>query len=185
MLNHTPPAPPVRIETERLIVRSYNPATDLEPFIALLADAETCRFIGGVRSRPEAWRSFAATLGHAQMRGYSFLALEEKASAEWIGWVGPWCPEGWPAKEVGWTVHRSRWGRGYATEAAQAALDHVFNDLGWPSVIHCIDKDNAASQGVARKLGSKVIGHEPDLAGMGMAVDLWGQTAADWRDRAS
>ena len=77
------------------------------------------------------------------------------------------------------------WGRGYATEAAIAAIDWVFDVLGWTEVIHVIDVDNAASQAVARKLGSRKRGrvrlpppHEAAL------VDTWGQTREEWRARS-
>src|SRR3546814_17538372 len=61
----------------------------------------------------------------------------------------------WPGNEVGWTFHRDAWGKGYATEAATAAMDYAFDTLGWDRVIHCIDPDNLASQRVALRLGSQ------------------------------
>jgi RimJ/RimL family protein N-acetyltransferase len=64
-------------------------------------------------------------------------------------------PDGWPGTEVGWGIVRSHWRRGYAAEAAVAAIDWAFANLGWTEVIHIIDVDNVASQAVARKLGSR------------------------------
>ena len=55
-------------------------------------------------------------------------------------------PEGWPGTEVGWSFRRAAWGQGYATEAATAAIDWAFAQLGWDDVIHCIAPENVASQ---------------------------------------
>jgi RimJ/RimL family protein N-acetyltransferase len=77
-----------------------------------------------------------------------------------------------------------RWGRGYATEASIAAIDWVFDVLGWNEVIHVIDISNAASQAVARKLGSRKRGRSrlppPYESAL---VEIWGQTREEWRAR--
>ena len=146
---------PPRLETERLILRAIDPERDFGPFVAMLGDPETARFIGGAQERAMVWRNMCAVLGHWQVRGYGFLAVEERATGDLVGRVGPWFPDGWPAPEVGWTVARPSWGRGYAVEAATAALDWVFDDLGWSSVVHLIEADNARSIRVAEKLGSR------------------------------
>jgi RimJ/RimL family protein N-acetyltransferase len=70
----------------------------------------------------------------------------ETREGEWLGQLGPWQPEGWPGTEVGWAFKRASWGRGYATEAAIAAIDWAFDTLGWTDVIHSISPDNTASQ---------------------------------------
>jgi len=59
----------------------------------------------------------------------------DKASGEWLGRIGPWFPEDWPGTEVGWGLKRSAWGRGYAVEAATAAMDFAFDRLGWDEAI--------------------------------------------------
>src|SRR2546422_11101000 len=73
--------------------------------------------------------------------------------------VGPWKPEGWPDLEIGWAVDRSRWGRGYATEAARAAADWVHRTLGADRVAHLIQEQNVRPIRVAAKLGAKRDGH--------------------------
>ena len=80
-------------------------------------------------------------------------------------------------------LHRSAWGRGYATEAAGAGLKFVFEDLGWTSVAHMIHPDNLASQAVAARLGSRLIRMvdlPPPMDGAG-PTQMWGQDARDWR----
>ena len=113
-----------------------------------------------------AWRSMAVSIGHWQIRGYGFFSLESKETGEWVGRVGPWCPEGWPGPEVGWTISPRHLRQGYATEAARASLDFAFNTLGWDSVIHCIMEGNEASIGVARNIGSAYLRTEQGLPGV-------------------
>ncbi len=62
-------------------------------------------------------------------------------------------PEILPATELGWRVRRDRWGRGYAPEAARAALGFAFGELGLDRVVSCIHSENTASIRVAEKLG--------------------------------
>ena len=45
-------------------------------------------------------------------------------------------------------------GRGYATEAARRVRDHARDDLGWTTVVSCIDPANTASVRVAERLGA-------------------------------
>jgi len=170
------------LETERLILRPPE-ERDLEPMCALMDDEETTRFIGGVQSPPLVWRALCGIVGHWAMRGYGFFVVEDKGSGEWLGRVGPWYPHGWPQPEIGWTISRDHWGKGYAAEAATRCMDWVFDDLGWTDVIHLIDVKNVASAGVAKKLGSYNWNKPVEVAGFGMMADQWGQTRDEWRAR--
>lgn len=60
--------------------------------------------------------------------------------------------------EVGYMIHRPFWRQGLATETATAVRDYAFRDLRLPRVISLIRPENAASRGVARKLGMEVRG---------------------------
>ena len=155
------------IETERLILREIDPERDFDAWAHAMADPATVRYLGmKPQTRVEAWRGMAAAIGHWSIRGYGFFSLEHKQTGEWVGRVGPWFPEGWPAPEVGWTISPRHLRRGYATEAARASLDFVFNTLQWPSVIHCILDGNEPSIGVAKKIGSRLVGIEQGLPGV-------------------
>lgn len=169
----------MRIETERLILRDIDPERDFEAWARTMADERTVRFTEGrVLDRVRAWRHMAALMGHWQIRGYGFFSVEEKETGEWVGRVGPWYPEGWPAPEIGWTIAPDHWGKGYATEAARASLDYVFNTLGWPRVIHVILKGNDRSIAVAEKIGSSLIGTQQGLPGVtDEEVLIYGQDA--------
>lgn len=171
-----------RLETERLILRVPVEA-DVEHLIPMMGDEQTAEFIGGTQTPPHVWRGLAGLIGHWAIRGYGFFSVEDKATGEWLGRVGPWFPYGWPQEEIGWTVKREAWGRGIASEAAERCLAFVFEELGWESVIHLIDENNVGSQGVARKIGSRNLGCPVEVAGFGMMADQWGQTKAEWLAR--
>ena len=114
------------------------------------------------------------------------FSVIEKFSGRWIGRLGPWQPEGWPGTEVGWALSRDTWGKGYATEGASACMDYVFDVLGWSEAIHTIEPANTASQAVARKLGSTLLGPAAMPAPYEhMVAEAWGQTRAQWLARRS
>ncbi len=166
-----------------MILRPPEPQ-DFEPWVALHTDAEVARFIGGVQPRPIVWRAFRTMIGAWLVDGFAMFSVIEKSSGDWIGRLGPWCPAEWPGDEVGWGLARSAWGKGYATEGAARATDWVFDHLGWTEVIHTIDPQNLASQGVARRLGSTNRGPGRLPAPYeDSQVDIWGQTREQWRAR--
>ena len=167
------------LETERLILRCPE-ERDLEGFAEMMADEQAMRFLGGVKPRTEAWRTIAILAGSCVLRGYTLFSVIDRASGEWLGRVGPWFPEAWPGAEVGWGLKRSAWGKGYATEAAVAAMDFAFDQLGWNEVIHTILPDNAPSQAVARRVGSRYLRRGRLPAPIDIELDVWGQTRAEW-----
>ena len=173
----------IRLETPRLILRPPR-QQDLDPWAEMMLDEEVARFIGGVMPRAICWRQLMTMIGAWHAQGFAMFSVIEKSSGEWIGRVGPWRPEGWPGNEVGWTFHRDTWGKGYATEAATAALDYAFDVLGWDSVIHCIAPENIASQRVAERVGSRNLGPVKMPAPYeDSPTDAWGQTRAEWLAR--
>jgi RimJ/RimL family protein N-acetyltransferase len=165
------------VETDRLLLRRFR-ESDLDAYADMLGDAEVTRYLGGKpMSRAEAWRHMAMVIGHWQLRGYGFWAVEERASGVMVGRVGCWYPEGWPGVEVGWTLRRAFWGRGFATEAARASLDYAFNELGQDHMISLIQPENAGSVRVAERLGERVEG-ETEI--MGFRVLIYGIDRARW-----
>lgn len=176
------PATIPTLETERLILRVPEPA-DFEPWAAFCADPEAAEFLGGAQDRTGAWRIMSTMAGGWMSRGFSMFSVVEKASGRWVGRVGPWQPESWPGTEVGWGIAREFWGRGYAPEAAEAAIDWAFDTLGWTEVIHTIEAPNVKSQKVARRLGSRILRQAVLTAPINVAVDCWGQSREEWLAR--
>jgi RimJ/RimL family protein N-acetyltransferase len=171
------------IETERLILRPIAPE-DLGPWMDFAADETAMRFLGGPQTRSVAWRGCMSMAGAWHMVGFSMFSMIDKTSGRWAGRVGPWMPADWPGTEVGWGLSPEFWGKGYATEGATAAIDWVFDALGWTEVIHCIDAENTPSQNVARRLGSSLLRRQNLPAPyQDLEVDVWGQSREAWQAR--
>jgi RimJ/RimL family protein N-acetyltransferase len=171
------------LDTPRLILRRPQ-IEDFEGWAQFCADPQSMRFLGGPLARSAAWRQMLTFAGAWLIQGFGYFSVIEKETGEWVGRVGPWFPDGWPGTEVGWGILASRGGRGYAVEAATAALDFAFDELGWSQVVHVIDPDNAPSQAVARRLGSDLLGEVKLPAPLeAWPAQAWGQSREAWRAR--
>ena len=76
-----------------------------------------------------------------------------------------------PDLEVGWVIRKSRWGLGFATEAAREAIDVAFDHVGAEHVISVIRPDNIPSIRVAEKLGET---KERSMMTDGVVSDIYG-----------
>jgi len=146
---------PLPIETERLRVRAFDPDADSTAMLAVYGDPEVMRFIpGGVLADPAAVRSTLETYVQEQAtRGFSFWAVVERANGSVIGDVGfgIFGPTG--EIELGWTLARDRWGRGYGSEVAAACLSAGLAHLGADRIVALVDEENEASLHVAERIG--------------------------------
>lgn len=159
------------LETDRLTLRLLR-ESDLDAYAAMSADPEVMRFLsagGGLLTRADAWRQMATYLGHWALRGYGTWAVEERATGAFVGRIGFHYPEGWPDRELGWTIARPFWGKGYASEAARAAIGHAFGTLGWSHVVSLIHPDNHRSERLAERLGYHVHG-TADVVGLHLTM---------------
>jgi RimJ/RimL family protein N-acetyltransferase len=169
------------IETERLLLRAWR-AADIAPNTAMLSDPGTARFIAAdgkpVTSPLNGWRNAAVMSGHWALHGWGMFVVEEKSSRKFAGRVGPWFPPGWPEFEVGWGIAKEFRGKGYAVEAARASIDWAFATFDIDRIVHCIDIENEASRGVARRLGAS---KEREIDLFGHTADLWVTHRDTWR----
>lgn len=172
----------IQLETARLILRPPQ-REDYDPWLAFGADAEVQRHLGGVLPPALVWRSICVMAGGWAIDGFSMFSVIEKSTGRWIGRMGPWRPAEWPGTEVGWSLVREAWGKGYATEGATACMDWAFDHLGWTEVIHCIAPENVNSQAVAKRLGSSYLREGWLPAPINDTVQLWGQSRDQWRAR--
>jgi RimJ/RimL family protein N-acetyltransferase len=157
-----------RLETERLLLREWR-ADDLDGYAAMSRDPEVVRHVGEPQDRTASWRGMALHAGHWALRGYGNWAVERGEDGELLGRVGLWQPEGWPGLELGWMLARHAWGRGYATEAARAAMAWAWAELGAAELISLIRPENARSARVAERLGFRPL-RVDELGGRRVAV---------------
>jgi RimJ/RimL family protein N-acetyltransferase len=171
------------LETERLLLRAFT-ADDVAPLAAIHGDERTMQFLGG-QTDPTllgANDKILSYLGHWALNGFGRWAVQEKASGRMIGRTGFLdAPDEWPGNELGWTFLRETWGNGYATEAATAARDFGFREIGMERVISMIHPDNTPSQAVAKRLGESP--WKP-FTFKGSENMLWSITREQWLRRA-
>jgi RimJ/RimL family protein N-acetyltransferase len=174
----------LELATARLLLRPPR-REDFDDWASFAADAEATRFLGGPQPRAVAWRAFGLMAGSWALYGFGMFSVLERATGRWIGRVGPWRPDGWPGNEIGWGLLPEVAGRGYATEAASATIDWALAALGWDDFIHCIAADNHRSVALAERLGSRWQRRARMPAPIGTEIEVYGQSAAQWRARAA
>jgi len=149
------------LTTDRFVLRAFR-ESDVPALTALHSDAEVVRFIrpnGEPETNPrQAWEYMTMQMGHWLLKGYGKWALADPKTDELIGRVGYYdAPYDWPGLELGWTMARRVWGKGYATESARLALDWGFENIKTNEIISAIQPDNERSIRVAGRLGQKFI----------------------------
>lgn len=141
-------------ETPRLRLRPFTPA-DVPAMAAIFADPEVMRHVGAgpIHDRTSVARMLSDYADHHAEYGWSVWAVEERATATVIGDAGLW-PHELDEVELGYTLARAAWGRGYATEAATACVE-VAARCGIERLVALVDLDHAASQRVLGKVGMR------------------------------
>lgn len=147
------------IVTDRLRLRGHA-MDDFGASAAMWADPMVTRFIGGRPfSGEEAWARFLRYAGHWSYMGFGYWAMEERETGTFVGEVGfaennrELQPSIHDIPELGWVLIPRVHGRGYATEAARAALDWGKTHLKSASTVCLIHPQNVASIRVAGKCG--------------------------------
>jgi len=153
--------PDVVLRTPRLILRHWRPS-DRAPFAALNADPVVMTHFPAPLTRAESDALADAIEARIAARGFGLWALEIPEIVPFAGFVGlsrPVFPAPFmPCVEIGWRLAAAQWGRGYATEAAQAVLLHAWTALGLDEVVSFTAAGNARSRAVMARLG---MSHDP------------------------
>jgi RimJ/RimL family protein N-acetyltransferase len=146
----------VELTTERLHLRPFT-AADRDAIHAVYADPEVMRHVGHGAHRTMAETTAALRVygDVLERRGFSFLAVTEREGGALVG-DGGLHPLGGDV-ELGYTLARSAWGRGYATELGRALIGHAFDVLGVPRVVAQVEPANTASRRVLEKLGMREV----------------------------
>jgi ribosomal-protein-alanine N-acetyltransferase len=149
------------LETDRLLLRHLTPE-DRDDLAALHSDPDFMRFFGGPQSPERAREHVGGMIEWAieqyAERGYCFYATVHKPDGRLIGRCGLLSHriDGVEEAEVAYGIAPAYWGRGLATEAAQAIKEYGFRQFGFPRLCSIVDKENLASRRVAEKNGMRI-----------------------------
>lgn len=144
------------VRTDRLVMRRWRDG-DREPFAALNADPRTMAYFPSTLDRAASDAFVDQIEARFQQQGFGLWALEVTATGQFIGFTGlnPMPPDvpGAGGMEVGWRLDRHAWHRGFATEAARAALEVAFDGAGLAEIWSMTAVLNEPSQAVMRRIG--------------------------------
>lgn len=143
--------------TERLMLRAFWD-DDFARFAEINADPEVMRYFVKPLNRQESDALIARIMMHFAKHGFGLWAVEAPGGVSpLIGMVGlstvPADLPCAPAVEIGWRLGRQWWGRGYATEAARAALRDGVERCGIKHFVSFTAVINTPSRAVMERLG--------------------------------
>lgn len=143
-------------ETEKLTLREFS-EEDAEGLFRIYSDAETMRFLGGPPASVDEERGNIRNHIERFYRelGFGLWAVVLKSEARLVGRCGILLQaiEGKKRPELAYLMDRSYWGRGLATEAANAVVEAAAARYGFEEMIAVISRENKASIRIAEKCG--------------------------------
>lgn len=148
------------LTTERLTLKPVS-TDDIDDLHRISNEPDVRRFLWDDEPVPEAAIRglIAASARLFAETGVGLFGVRLRASDDLLGFCGFVLLEGMEEPELGYELTREAWGRGLATEASRACLDHAFYEAGFGRVIAGADPPNVASLRVLAKLGMKPIGN--------------------------
>ncbi|WP_404785325.1 GNAT family N-acetyltransferase [Altericista sp. CCNU0014] len=149
---------PIELYTQRLRLRQWHP-DDKEAFAGLNADPRVMEFFPGCLARAASDAMVERLQSLISERGWGLWAVEIMGTAKFAGFVGLHIPTAElpfsPCVEVGWRLAFEHWGKGYAPEAARAALQFGFEVLHLSEIVSFTALCNRRSRSVMVKLGMR------------------------------
>jgi RimJ/RimL family protein N-acetyltransferase len=144
----------IKLETERLYLREFT-IDDAQLLINLNSDIEVTRYTGDgpVKDVEEAKRILTDIIFPQYKKNIGRWAVHLKSSNEFIGWCGLKYIAEENEIDLGYRFFKKYWGKGYATESAQAVINYGVNRLKLKNIIARAAKENTASIHVIKKLG--------------------------------
>ena len=149
------------ISTERLGLRRWIDS-DANPCIEMNKDKEVMKFFPKAQTAEETLAMIERIRSRFEENDFGFYAVEKKSTREFIGLTGFGIPnfESFftPCIEIGWRFKKEEWGRGYATEAANACIEYGFNILAFDKLVSFTSTLNINSEKVMKRIGMNKIG---------------------------
>lgn len=150
-------------ETERCILREILPE-DLEGMYDLDSDPEVHTYLGNTPLTDKAQAADMIDFIRQQYidNGIGRWAVVDKRTNEFMGWTGlkyikDEINHHINFYDIGYRFRKKYWGKGIATETAQASLKYAFNTLDINEVYALADVNNAGSNKVLKKIGLRFI----------------------------
>ena len=144
------------LETERLILRRWK-ESDRGPFARMNADPRVMEHFPALLTAEESDRAIDRIEEHFRRHGFGLCAAELREDGSFIGYIGLFVPSFeahfTPCVEIGWRLAAEYWGRGLATEGAQAVVRHAFGSPGLDRLVSFTTPANLRSRRVMEKLG--------------------------------
>jgi RimJ/RimL family protein N-acetyltransferase len=160
------------LETSRLLLRQFHSA-DLNDLTAILSDPDIMKFSAtGVMTTAQIQDWLDRALLAYQTRSFGIYAAIDQTTQRFIGFCGfiPETIDQQPEVMMSYRFGRDYWGKGLATEAAQAVRDYGFAQLELTRFVCIIEAANARSIRVAEKIGMH---HEKDVLFLGNPVQIY------------
>lgn len=144
------------VETPRLRLRGWTD-DDVEGWVEMNLDPRVMEFFPSVTPAERSREQASLMRAEVEANGYGWFVLERKDRPGFAGviaiaevrWEAPFQPR----QEIGWRLPVHAWGRGFATEAAAAAMNFAFTDVGWTEIVAFTSKLNVRSMRVMEKIG--------------------------------
>lgn len=142
--------------TARLVLRAWKTG-DEAAFAELNADAVVTQYLLGPFTLERSNAQVESFREHFAKHGFGRWAVELPGEASFIGTEGlsvvPYASHFTPSVEVAWRLARPYWGRGFASEAARAALSFGFEHARLQEIVALTVPANARSRAVMERLG--------------------------------
>lgn len=181
----------ILMETERLLLRTWQDK-DVDPFAEMCADPVVMRYFPDVMTRETCEHLIVRCIEKQEQDGFSMAPVEVRSTGEFLGFVGlntPTYAAPLPFEscvEIGWRLKQSSWGKGYASEAANAWLRFGFETIGLDEIVAFTIPANTPSQKVMQRIGMRR-DHDGDFLHPSLPEDhpvaphvLYRLTRPDW-----
>ncbi|MDE0584017.1 GNAT family N-acetyltransferase [Planococcus sp. A6] len=160
------------LNTERLVIRPFQ-AQDIQDVFAIYSDKEVCQYllhkewhVGNMEEK------FNKKLINRSLTPNTMISLAVVLGEQVIGELSAWYTDMKNTVEIGYSFSSASGGKGYATEAVESLMAHLFNDYHVHRIQATLDARNTASQKLCERIGMRKEAH--------FIQDYWNKN--EWTD---
>ncbi|MFN8242591.1 MAG: GNAT family N-acetyltransferase [Ferruginibacter sp.] len=142
------------LETPRLFLRRFTEA-DAALLLELNSDPEVLKYVheAPLETTGQALEVIRNIILPQYKNNLGRWAIHRKEDQVFLGWSGLKYVAEKDEIDLGYRLMKKYWGKGYATEAAQACLHYGFEQLHLPLITAHAHTENLASRHVIEKIG--------------------------------